>query len=130
MAEPQSEPGGDAVVFEFSFADPPHKLWRAVSEPGLVARWLEPDPGSEQHHAWQPLDSEQGRRISYLWRESGAADSVVTFTVSEGAAGGSKLKIVHSAGAVAMRGPTACRIQRRTTHADAANDAARMRLAA
>lgn len=130
MAERPSEPNGDAVVFEFSFEEPPHKLWRAVSEPGLVARWLEPDPGSGQSHAWRPIDAEQGRRISYLWRESGAADSVVTFTVSEGAAGGSKLKIVHSAGAVAMRGPTACRMRRRVSPARAANDAASMRLAA
>lgn len=86
-----------SVVLEFAFDEPPQKLWKAVSEPQLAERWL---PSAETTR--EPISVEDGRRISYAWREDGAPDSVVTFTVDARIDGGSRLTIVHTANVIAV----------------------------
>ena len=93
------------VVIERDIAHPPEKIWRALTEPHLIAEWLmkndfRPDVG---HHfnltgEWggvldcEVLDIEPHRTLSYSWNfthEDAAFDlrSVVTFTLTPTAAG-------------------------------------------
>ncbi|HEV7255661.1 MAG TPA: SRPBCC domain-containing protein [Mesorhizobium sp.] len=98
MAETQ------ALEQEYELAEPPAKVWRALTEPELVARWLRPNPsqvdGDEEDTECSLLDTEPGWRVSYRWRD-GALDGVVTFSIAPNASGGTRLKLVHSAGSLA-----------------------------
>ena len=87
---------------EFALSAPPAKVWRALTEPALVTRWLL--PAASVAVRCEPLDAEPGRRVSYRWRD-GALDSVVTFSIAPDGAGGTRLRVLHTAApAVAMRG--------------------------
>ena len=93
------------VVIERDIAHPPEKIWRALTEPHLIAEWLmkndfRPDVG---HHfnltgEWggvldcEVLDIEPHRTLSYSWNfthDDAAFDlrSIVTFTLTPTAAG-------------------------------------------
>lgn len=88
--------------FEFELEAPLAKVWRALTVPELVERWLPARPGTETPGAAVKLDvidSEQDRWIRYRWHEgrgSLCVDSVVTFRVTPGEAGGTRLAIVHA----------------------------------
>jgi hypothetical protein len=72
---------------------PPEKVWRALSEPELVAAWLtDGDIGDTVEI--EVLAVEPGRQITYAWREA-ARESVVTFAVTQTASGGAHLRLVH-----------------------------------
>jgi len=106
----------DAVSFECDLEAPPEQVWRALTEPELLAAWLEPDaiqPADDGRGleldfdregyrvALELLDEEPRRLLRYRWRsvegEGGGPnlDSVVTFELSESEAGGTHLRIVH-----------------------------------
>jgi uncharacterized protein YndB with AHSA1/START domain len=109
-AETPKQPNGESVVVECELEAPPEKVWRALSEPALLARWLLPTravapadgalafdgeaEGLARRIDCRLLDAEPNRRLSYLWREP-AGESVVTFELSDSAAGGTWLKVVH-----------------------------------
>lgn len=107
----------DVVDLEFEFTQRPAQVWRALGDPDLVAQWLAPgDIGTEPGHrfdlqikgglvACEVLASEPERLLSYRWRtaaDAGDLDTVVTFVLTETAAGGTHLRLVHS-GFDAMR---------------------------
>ena len=93
------------VVIERDIAHPPEKIWRALTEPHLIAEWLmkndfRPDIGHRFNLTgeWggvldcEVLDIEPHRTLSYSWNFSHddvAFDlrSVVTFTLTPIAAG-------------------------------------------
>ena len=93
------------VVIERDIAHPPEKIWRALTEPHLIAEWLmkndfRPDVGHRFNLTgeWggvldcQVLDIEPHRTLSYSWNfshDDAAFDlrSVVTFTLTPTAAG-------------------------------------------
>ena len=93
------------VVIERDIAHPPEKIWRALTEPHLIAEWLmkndfRPDVGHRFNLTgeWggvldcEVLDIEPHRTLSYSWNFSHddvAFDlrSVVTFTLTPIAAG-------------------------------------------
>ena len=93
------------VVIERDIAHPPEKIWRALTEPHLIAEWLmkndfRPDIGHRFNLTgeWggvldcQVLDIEPHRTLSYSWNfthDDAAFDlrSVVTFTLTPTAAG-------------------------------------------
>jgi len=103
------------LSFECELDDPPEKVWRALSEPELLAAWLmpndiKPEPGVRFTFAGpaaaiecKVLDAEPGRLLCFSWREQPGADaagfpafdSIVTFTLAPTAAGGTQLRIVH-----------------------------------
>lgn len=103
------------LSFECELDDPPEKVWRALSEPELLAAWMmpndiKPEPGKHFTFAGpvapiecQVLDAEPGRLLRFSWREKPGAndsdlpafDSIVTFTLARTAAGGTHLSIVH-----------------------------------
>jgi uncharacterized protein YndB with AHSA1/START domain len=117
MTEPESPTAADAPLsFECDLPDPPEKVWRALTEPELLAAWMMPNDmkaeagsrfafaGPDAPIECEVLEAEPGRLLRYSWRERPGADdadrlpafeSVVTFTLARTASGGTHLRIVH-----------------------------------
>lgn len=114
MRDPKPD---DSVVVDCDLDHPPEKVWRALTEPELLAAWLLPNdiaaavgkrftlrgaPGAEQPIDCEVLAAEPPRLLRYSWRGRDAEDggwpldTVVTFTLDDTAAGGTRLRIVHS----------------------------------
>jgi uncharacterized protein YndB with AHSA1/START domain len=104
------------LAFECELADSPEKVWRALTEPELLAAWMMPndmEPQAGKRFAFagpgariecEVLDADPGRLLRYSWRERPNAedagrlpafDSIVTFTLARTASGGTHLSIVH-----------------------------------
>jgi len=116
----QSHPS-DSLVFECDFEEPPEKVWRALTEPGLLEKWLTAaDPSSADARQERPappepqrsprpseyeiLSAEPHRLLRYRWRdrESGVGDSdlrevlsVVTVELAPDMRGGTHLRLTH-----------------------------------
>ena len=101
MSNPATETR--TLVIEKTFAHPPAKVWRALTESPLIAQWLlnndfEPTVGhrfqfrSEPVQGWNGIiDSEvlvvdPGKRLSYSWDSMGL-ETVVLFTLTPTGAG-------------------------------------------
>jgi uncharacterized protein YndB with AHSA1/START domain len=103
------------LVMEREFPHPPERLWRAITQPHLIAEWLLPnDFVAEQGHrftlqspgapGWsgridcEVHEIEPGRQLSYSWDTGGGEEamprfeSVVTLTL-EPVAGGTRLRM-------------------------------------
>ncbi|NYT41197.1 SRPBCC domain-containing protein [Sphingomonas sp. R-74633] len=103
------------LVMEREFPHPPERLWRAVTQPHLIAEWLMPndfalEPGhrftlqSQAFPGWsgridcEVHEIEPGRQLSYSWDTGGGEEamprfeSVVTLTL-EPMAGGTRLRM-------------------------------------
>jgi uncharacterized protein YndB with AHSA1/START domain len=104
----------DAIEFEYNLAEPPEKVWRALTVPELLAAWMMPNdiwPEVGNRFAFvdpdaaiqcEVLEAEPERMLRYSWREQPrdatrqqALDSVVTFTLARTGSGGTHLRIVH-----------------------------------
>lgn len=104
----------DSLEFECELPEPPEKVWRALTEPKLLAAWMMPNDirpeignrfafaGPDAPIDCEVLDAEPGRLLRYSWRErpephdaSQALDSIVTFTLDRTISGGTHLRIVH-----------------------------------
>jgi uncharacterized protein YndB with AHSA1/START domain len=108
------------IVVEYDFPHPPEKVWRVLTEPDLLAKWLMPNdiqavvghaftfhtqpvPGFDGIAHCQVLVAEPYRRLSYSWRGGshelhgyGAyIDTVVTWTLTPTSAGGTHLRLEH-----------------------------------
>ena len=102
----------DAVTFEFDLRHPPQKVWRALTDPALLAQWLLPviglelEPGARFAFTAPPqpewdgvvhcrvLEVDAQRKLSYAW-VVGDIDTIVTFTLMPSAAG-TRLSLVQS----------------------------------
>jgi uncharacterized protein YndB with AHSA1/START domain len=102
----------ESISFEFDLHHSPEKVWRALTDPVLLAEWLLPvvdlklEPGAAFRFEAQPqpgwdgkvncrfLESEAQRKLSYTW-VVGDMDTVVTFTLTP-TASGTRLSLVHS----------------------------------
>jgi uncharacterized protein YndB with AHSA1/START domain len=104
----------ETLSLEFDLKHPPEKVWRALTEPALLAEWLLPaiglklEPGAaftfktDPHPGWDGtvscrfLEVEPKRRLSYSWVAGEAwIDTVVTFTLTPTATG-TRLSVVQS----------------------------------
>jgi len=105
----------ETIVADFDLAEPPHQVWRALTEPELLAAWLGPnDIRAEVGHRFQVQTAEPGldgaiqcevlevdpkRSITYSWREERdrgpALDSRVTWILTPTFVGGTHLRLVH-----------------------------------
>jgi uncharacterized protein YndB with AHSA1/START domain len=103
----------DSLAFEFDLAHPPEKVWRALTDPVLLAEWLLPvvgldlAPGAAFTFKTQPypgwdgtvncrtLEIEAQRKLSYTWVVGDMLDTVVTFTLTP-TASGTRLSLVQS----------------------------------
>jgi uncharacterized protein YndB with AHSA1/START domain len=102
----------ESISFEFDLPHPPEKVWRALTEPALLAEWLLPvvdlelAPGAaftfrtQPHPGWDGivncriLEIEAPRKLSYAWCVP-FLDTVVTFTLAP-TASGTRLLLVQS----------------------------------
>ena len=102
----------EALAFEFDLRHSPEKVWRALTDPVLLAEWLLPVVGLElergaaftfktdPHPGWDGtvncrfLEIEPHRKLSYAWGVPGM-DTVVTFTLAPSASG-TRLSLVQS----------------------------------
>ena len=104
----------ESLSFEFDLRHPPEKVWRALTDPELLAQWLLPTIGYElapgkaftfktqAYPGWDGtvncrfLVIEPRRKLSYTWGVGTMdIDSVVTFTLTP-TASGTHLSLVQS----------------------------------
>jgi len=104
----------DSISFEFDLRHSPEKVWRALTDPALLAEWLLPvfdlvlEPGAAFTFKTQPFPGWDGtvncqmveidpqRRLSYRWTVGTIEiDTVVTFTLAP-TASGTRLLLVQS----------------------------------
>lgn len=102
----------ESICLEFDLHHPPEKVWRALTDPELLAEWLLPvvdfklEPGAAFTFKTRPqpgwdgivdcrlLETEAQRKISYAWGV-GDMNTVVTFTLTP-TTSGTHLSLVHS----------------------------------
>jgi uncharacterized protein YndB with AHSA1/START domain len=102
----------ESIALEFDLPHAPEKVWRALTDPALLAEWLLPaiDFTLEQGAAFtfktQPvagwdgivncrfLEIDAHKKLSYTWA-AGGMDNVVTFTLTP-TASGTRLSLVQS----------------------------------
>lgn len=102
----------ESISLEFDVHHSPEKVWRALTDPDLLAEWLLPvsdvklEPGAAFTFTAQPqpdwdgivhcrfLAIETHRKLSYTW-VVGDIDTVVTFTLTP-TESGTRLSIVQS----------------------------------
>ena len=104
----------DSISFEFDLHHPPAKVWRALTDPALLAEWLLPvfdlalEPGAAFMFKTQPYPRWDGtvncrmveidpqRKLTYTWVVGNMEiDTVVTFTLAP-TASGTRLSLVQS----------------------------------
>lgn len=104
----------DTLAFEFDLHHAPEKVWRALTEPALLAEWLLPvidfklEPGAAFLFKTQPypgwdgtvncrmLEIDEPNRLSYAWVVGDMVlDTVVTFTLTP-TDSGTRLSLVQS----------------------------------
>ena len=102
----------ESLAFEFDLPHAPEKVWRALTDPALLAEWLLPvfdlklERGASFTYKTQPypgwdgvvncrmLEIDEPRRISYTWGVP-FLETVVTFTLTP-TASGTRLSLVQS----------------------------------
>jgi uncharacterized protein YndB with AHSA1/START domain len=102
----------ESISFEFDLHHAPEKVWRALTDPVLLAEWLLPvvdlelEPGAKftlrapPQPGWDGTvncrfhEIEAERKLSYGW-VVGDIDTVVTFTLTP-TASGTRLSLVQS----------------------------------
>jgi len=103
-----------SISFEFDLHHAPEKVWRALTDPVLLAEWLLPvidlelEPGAAFTFKREPLPGWDGvvncrlleieahRKLSYTWVVGDMSiDTVVTFTLTP-TPSGTRLSLVHS----------------------------------
>ena len=100
------------VTFEFDLAHPPKMVWRALTDPEPLARWLlpaidhslepgqaftfmaPPQPGWDGIVSCRNLDVDPPRTLSYAWTV-GDLETIVTFTLAP-TDSGTLLRLVQS----------------------------------
>jgi uncharacterized protein YndB with AHSA1/START domain len=104
----------ETIAFEFDLPHPPEKVWRALTEPDLLAEWLlpvtgfrleygaaftfrtQPQPGWDGTVQCRVLAVETHRKLSYTWVVGDMVlDTVVTFTLTP-TASGTRVLLVQS----------------------------------
>ncbi|WP_437973810.1 SRPBCC domain-containing protein [Sorangium sp. So ce295] len=102
----------ESISFEFDLKHAPEKVWRALTEPALLAEWLLPtiglqlEPGAaftlktDPYPGWDGtvncrfVEIEAHRKLSYTWSVP-FLETVVTFTLTP-TASGTRLSLVQS----------------------------------
>ncbi len=82
-----------SVELEVELDAPPHKVWRAISVPGLRENWL---PSKDLADP-EPTVAAPGEEVRYRMRDSAPPflESTVTLRIAPNATGGTRLRIIH-----------------------------------
>jgi len=100
-----------ALTVERFYPHPPAAVWRALTDPELLARWLMPNdiapivgheftftttprPGFDGIVHCTVLAADVERRLVISWRSSSGLDTTVTWTLQADGAG-TRLRLVH-----------------------------------
>jgi uncharacterized protein YndB with AHSA1/START domain len=114
------KPTTESILIECDLPQPPEKVWRALTKPELLGKWLmssdlraqvgarfhfRPDSSTEGGNTpidCEVLDVEPQRRLRWVQREQGGSqtgcpwvESVVTLELVGSANGGTRLRLVH-----------------------------------
>lgn len=84
----------DSVIVECELPDPPEKVWRALTEPELVAEWLTADEPAPIER--EVVLEEPPHRLRLAWRDGSDVESLVTFELERTSTGGTSLRVVHT----------------------------------
>ena len=102
----------ESLSFEWDLPHAPEKVWRALTDPALLAEWLlpvfdhkleagaaftlktQPQPGWDGVVNCRFVEIEAGRKLSWQW-VVGDIDTIVTFTLTP-TASGTGLSLVQS----------------------------------
>jgi uncharacterized protein YndB with AHSA1/START domain len=102
----------ESVSLEFDLQHAPEKVWRALTDPALMAEWLlpvvdfklqrgaaftfkaQPQPGWDGIVTCRVVEIDPNRKLSYNW-VVGDIDTVVTFTLTP-TPSGTRLSLVQS----------------------------------
>ena len=102
----------ESISFEFDLHHSPEKVWRALTDPEMLAQWLlpvvglelepgaaftfkaPPQPGWDGVVSCRMLEVEARKKIKWAW-VVGDLDTVVTFTLAP-TASGTRLSLVQS----------------------------------
>src|SRR5216684_6808668 len=101
-----------SISLEYDLPHPPAKVWRTLTEPALLAKWVmsndieplvghrftfraEPMPWWDGIVHCEVLEVEPHRRLRYSWRSGGSSplDTVVTWTLAPTQSGGTRLAL-------------------------------------
>jgi len=103
----------ESLAFQIDLHHGPEKVWRALTDPALLAEWLLPVVGlklemgaaftfqTQPYPGWdgtvncRVLEIDPPRKLSYAWVVGDTLDTVVTFTLAP-TDSGSRLTIVQS----------------------------------
>jgi uncharacterized protein YndB with AHSA1/START domain len=86
------------LVFETTLDAPPEKVWRALTIPEYLERWLQPPADAEI----SVVASDENRSLTYRWREPGEGiaaapeESLVTFEIAPREDGGTWFRLTHA----------------------------------
>lgn len=112
LADTTARSQTETITFELDLRHPPEKVWRALTEPELLARWLlpvvdlhlapgaafrfeaQPQPGWDGRVHCRILEIDAPRKLKYAW-VVGDMDTVVTFSLAPTATG-THLSLVHT----------------------------------
>ncbi|HZS37463.1 MAG TPA: SRPBCC domain-containing protein [Polyangia bacterium] len=106
----QSE--SQSISLEYELPHPPAKVWRALTDPELLAKWLlsndmrarvgerftfkgPPTKWWDGTVHCEILEADLHKRLRYSWR-GGPVDTIVTFTLTATPSGGTHLAFEHS----------------------------------
>lgn len=106
------KPNTQSITMEFDLPHPPAKVWRALTEPELLAKWLmktnmklavgegfefnsKPVPGWDGIVHCEMKEIEQHKRLRYSWGSLGL-DTVITWTLAPTSKGGTLLRLEHT----------------------------------
>ncbi len=112
LADTTAKAQTESLSFEFDFPHPPEKVWRALTDPALLAEWLLPvlelklERGAAFTFKTEPVGGWDGivhcriaeiethRKLRYDWGVGDLA-TVVTFTLTP-TTSGTRMFLVHS----------------------------------
>jgi uncharacterized protein YndB with AHSA1/START domain len=114
------DPSKATIQVQYDLPDPPTKVWRALTEPDLLSRWLmptdiraeaghrftfrsEPRPGWDGIVYCEVLEVIPQERLVYSWRSGSSGqegghelNTIITWTLVPTSQGGTRLLLEHS----------------------------------
>ena len=93
MIDETADAERENLALDYELDAPPEKVWRAISIPAFREQWLPNGALADP----EPVAATPGEAICYRMRDDAPPflESLVTFRIMPGAAGGTLLRIVH-----------------------------------